>query len=72
MRVRWTAVVRKQDGRWKLTSAHIGVDLLDNPVVAAAKQGLWKVGGWLGGGGLIIGALAGLVVGRRRRGTSTA
>lgn len=68
MKVRWTAVVRKVDGRWKLTSAHVGTDLLDNPVTAAAKQGLWKIGGWAGGGGLVVGALAGLIVGRRRRG----
>jgi ketosteroid isomerase-like protein len=72
MKVRWTAVVRKVDGRWKLTSAHVGTDLLDNPVVAAAKQGLWKVGGWLGGGGLVVGALAGLIVGRRHRGSTPA
>jgi uncharacterized protein (TIGR02246 family) len=68
MKVRWTAVVHKVDGRWKLASAHVGTDLLDNPVVAAAKQGLWKLGGWVGGGGLVVGALAGLLVGRRRRG----
>jgi uncharacterized protein (TIGR02246 family) len=67
MKVRWTAVVRKVDGRWKLTTAHVGTDLLDNPVVSATKQGLWKIGGWLGGGGLVVGTLAGLIVGRRRR-----
>ncbi len=68
MKVRWTAVVHRVDGHWKLASAHVGTDLLDNPVVAAAKQGLWKLGGWVGGGGLVVGALAGLLVGRRRRG----
>jgi ketosteroid isomerase-like protein len=67
MKVRWTAVVRKVDGRWKLASAHVGTDLLDNPVLTAAKQALWKIGGGLGAAGLVVGAIVGLVLGRRRR-----
>lgn len=65
MKVRWTVVVRKVDGRWKLATAHVGTDLLDNPVLTAAKR---KVGGWVGAGGLVIGAIGGLLVGRRKRG----
>jgi ketosteroid isomerase-like protein len=67
MKVRWTAVVRKVDGRWKLASAHVGTDLLDNPVLAAAKQALWRIGGGLGAAGLVVGAIVGLLLGRRRR-----
>ncbi len=32
---RWTVVVRKEDGAWKLAAAHLGVNFLDNPVLAA-------------------------------------
>lgn len=67
MKVRWTAVVRKADGRWRLASAHVGTDLLDNPVVEAAKQRAWRLAAGLGIGGLVIGALGGVVLGRRRR-----
>ncbi|HMH49685.1 MAG TPA: nuclear transport factor 2 family protein [Candidatus Acidoferrum sp.] len=67
MKVRWTVVVRKADGRWRLASAHVGTDLLDNPVLQAAKQWAWRLGTGLGIGGLVIGALGGVVFSRRRR-----
>ena len=67
MRVRWTAVVRKLGGRWKLTAAHVGTDLLDNPVLAAARQGAWRLGAGFGLGGLVVGALGGVLLARRRR-----
>lgn len=67
MKVRWTAVVRKAQGRWRLASAHVGTDLVDNPVLEAAKRWAWRLGGGLGIGGLVIGALGGVVLRRRRR-----
>jgi ketosteroid isomerase-like protein len=66
MKVRWTAVVRRTDGRWKLAAAHVGTNLLDNPVLDAAKQAAWKLAAGLGAAGLVVGALAGFAVARRR------
>ncbi|MBN2641312.1 MAG: nuclear transport factor 2 family protein [Victivallales bacterium] len=51
---RWTAVVVKQNGKWKIAAAHAGVDFLNNPILNhAVKQGVWL---------LILGFLAGLIV----------
>jgi ketosteroid isomerase-like protein len=66
MRVRWTGVVQKVDGQWKLVSAHVGTSLFDNPVLEAAKRrAMWTAAGALAAG-LAIGGVAGVVGGRRR------
>jgi hypothetical protein len=38
MNTRWTAVVRRNADGWKLVMIHFSANLLDNPVLAAAKQ----------------------------------
>ena len=55
METRWSAVVVKAKGRWKLASLHMGVDVLDNPVLAAAKGLLYKVGAAALVAGLLLG-----------------
>jgi ketosteroid isomerase-like protein len=46
---RWTALVRREDGAWKIEAAHVGVNFIDNPVLEAASMGFWrKVGVALG------------------------
>lgn len=54
---RWTATVRRVDGEWKVQTAHIGVNVLDNPVMEA-RVGFWRTAS-IGAGvaGLIVGAL---------------
>jgi ketosteroid isomerase-like protein len=37
MDTRWTAVVRRNPDGWKLVAIHFSANLLDNPVLAAAK-----------------------------------
>jgi len=64
MKVRWSAVLRKVDGRWKVASLHVGTNLLDNPVLDAAKATAWKVASGVGAGGLVVGAIIGWL-GRR-------
>jgi ketosteroid isomerase-like protein len=45
---RWTAVVVKQDGAWKVAAVHVGVNFLDNPVMRARTMSFWrKLGIWL-------------------------
>ena len=57
---RWTATVVKEDGRWKLASYHVSMNVLDNPILNAAKSGLV----WIGVVALIIGGAGGLIVAR--------
>jgi ketosteroid isomerase-like protein len=54
---RWTATVRKIDGAWKVETAHIGVNILENPVMKA-RVGFWRTAS-IGAGvaGLVLGAL---------------
>jgi uncharacterized protein (TIGR02246 family) len=59
---RWTGTFVKQDGHWRITALHLGVDMLDNAILEGAK-GLWV---WWGGGGLLAGILLGLLLFRRR------
>ncbi len=65
MTSRWSAMVQKDGGTWKLASVHISADLLDNPVLNAAKnlgQRMMMMAG-------VIGLAVGLVIGfllRRR------
>jgi len=35
---RWSALVTKQDGEWKIEMVHAGVNFLDNPVLAMKDQ----------------------------------
>ena len=56
MKSRWTAVVTKVDGNWKVARVHMSANILDNPVLQATKG----AGRFLP---LILGILAGLIIG---------
>lgn len=60
---RWTATAVKEDGRWLLASYHVSVNLLDNPLLNAATQWVY----WIGGAGALIGLLLGWFIGRRKK-----
>lgn len=46
---RWTAMVVREDGAWKLGVAHVGVNFLDNPVMRTKTMSIWqKIGVGLG------------------------
>ena len=53
---RWTAIVRKENDKWKVSSVHMSANVLDNPVLDAARQ----AGGLIR---LIIGLVVGIVIG---------
>lgn len=55
MKSRWTAVVQKEEGVWKLSRIHFSANILDNPVLRAAQSFSY----WLAGGGLILGLILG-------------
>ena len=63
---RWTATVVKDNGQWKILTIHSGVNIIDNPILTAAKESLttFAAGGVAGG---ILGTLILCWLFRRRR-----
>lgn len=61
---RWTATVVKLGDEWKVQAFHAGVNMVDNPILTAAK----RLGYLWGAGGLAVGLVAGALLRRRRRG----
>ncbi|BAO43121.1 YybH family protein [Thiolapillus brandeum] len=49
----WTATLVRQADGWRITAFHAGVNLLNNPVLAAAQKNLWT----MAGAGVIAGSL---------------
>ena len=58
--------MRKLEGEWKVETAHIGVNILENPVMQA-RVGFWRTASYAAGaGGLVLGLLlARLMRGKR-------
>ena len=64
---RWTAVSVEEADGWKLAAFHSGTNFLDNPVLKAAGASVIRVGAMVGAAGLVLGLIAGWLLGRRRR-----
>lgn len=64
MKSRWTATLVKQDGKWLLAGYQISMNVLDNPILSAAKNGLY-LGAVVA---LVIGLLLGRMIFRRKVG----
>lgn len=60
---RWTATLVKVDGKWLLAGYHISMNVLDNPLLNAAKSALYVAGGIA----LVIGIAIGIFLGKRRK-----
>jgi ketosteroid isomerase-like protein len=56
---RWTATLVKQDDRWLLASYHLSINVLDNALLRAARDGLLLAAGAALIGGLIVGVFLG-------------
>jgi len=54
----WTAVFHKEDGQWKVIRAEATMDPFSNPLITEEAKQIKKV---FGGGGLIIGLIAGFL-----------
>ncbi len=54
---RWSGTAINEDGKWKVLNAHIGLNILDNPILAAVERLRWV---W-GAGGVVIGLLLGVL-----------
>ena len=60
----WSSTLEKDgSGHWMLTSFHASANIFDNPVTGLAAR---RAGMWAGGGGLVLGFIAGAVIARRR------
>jgi uncharacterized protein (TIGR02246 family) len=66
MESRWTASVHKENGEWKITTIHAGINFLNNPVLARtkARAKAMAVGGFAGG--VVLTLLCGGIYFRRR------
>ncbi len=62
MTSRWTATLVKENGRWLLAGYHVSTNALDNPLLNAAKNALY----WMGGIAGLIGLAIGWLFGKRR------
>jgi ketosteroid isomerase-like protein len=60
---RWTATLVKENGQWLLAAYHVSNNVLDNPLINAAKTSLF----WAAGIALALGLVIGVLVGRRGR-----
>lgn len=59
LNTRWTGTAIKEDDKWKVLNAHIGLNILDNPILDAMEKLKWM---WTAGGvaaGLVLGFLLG-------------
>jgi ketosteroid isomerase-like protein len=63
---RWTADVVKEGDRWLIAGLHVSANAFDNPIL---NQAIRLTGLWVGGGALIVGLLAGLLLARMFRGS---
>jgi len=54
---RWTATLLKADDQWKIATYHVSGNLVDNPVLTAAKNSVY----WVAAIALVIGLLLGAV-----------
>lgn len=66
LKSRWTGTAIQEEGKWKVLNAHIGLNIIDNPILDAVESQKWI---W-GGAGLVVGLVAGalgLLLFRRRK-----
>ena len=67
MKSRWSAVVQKDGDTWKLVNVHFSANILDNPVLNAAKSALRNTMLIAGAVGLLVGVAIGFLLRRRRK-----
>ncbi len=64
---KWTAIARKEEGKWKLVRIQATIDPVNNPIIRVLNKGkLWLTGGVAGVAGLLIGLLLGRILWSRR------
>jgi ketosteroid isomerase-like protein len=65
LQTRWTAVLQRENGQWHLLRSQVSMDPFHNPVSDYFFGSVKKI---YGGGGLVIGLIAGVLLGYLARG----
>jgi len=60
---RWSATLVKEGDHWLIASLHCSDNLFDNPVLTKTKRTIY----WAGGFSLLVGLVAGFLVGKGRQ-----
>ncbi|NRA36752.1 MAG: hypothetical protein HRU15_01315 [Planctomycetes bacterium] len=67
MNSRWSATLIKKEGKWKIINLHTGINVTDNAMLSAVTDKMMNMIYILTVVALIIGAIVGFVVGKRRK-----
>lgn len=62
---RWTALVVKENGQWKIKTVHAGANFMDNPVIDSLRLLAWRNQLIAAVIGILLGLGVGVLVGRR-------
>jgi ketosteroid isomerase-like protein len=66
LKTRWSGTAIQEDGKWKVLNAHIGLNILDNPILDEIERLRWIWGAAGLAIGIALGALGMMLVRRRR------
>lgn len=66
LKTRWTATAIKEDETWKVLNAHIGLNIIDNPILDAMEKMKWIWAAVAGAIGLAVGVLASLLLRKKK------
>jgi len=65
MNSRWTALVVKESGQWKIKAVHVGVNFIDNPLIDSLKSLAWRNSLIAVVIGILLGLVTGVIVSRK-------
>jgi ketosteroid isomerase-like protein len=68
---RWSASLLKTDGQWKIATYHVSGNLVDNPLLTAAKQSIYWVAGISIALGVVLGVVGTKMMGKRNSSAAT-
>lgn len=66
LKTRWTGTAIKEDGKWKVLNAHIGLNIIDNPILDAMNQMKWIWAAIAAAAGLVVGVGATILLRRSK------
>ncbi|MCB1049930.1 MAG: hypothetical protein KDC71_04970 [Acidobacteria bacterium] len=64
---RWTCLMEKQNGEWKISAFHYSANLFNNPILDSYKTKIPALAMGVAGIGLAVGGLLGWLIGKGRK-----